>query len=180
MGFSQLWFGNAELIRLKVCGVSGWRSLIKWAPGWKESFFIVFQSEKRCPRGLHLPSSYQITTHLTLTSSPRIHYLIRLTSPCILPLTSFLLDLSELLFAPADNPSHHAKRAQTQRHTNTPSQTLLDVSIISLGIDCSAVSKEQERERRGKKERDRTGEQKGKCSCEGYAAAAASVWDYRA
>lgn len=58
-----------------------------------------------------------------------------------------------LLSAPADNPSHHAKTHVAHKQRPTPNPPIhkihLHISIISAGIDCSAVSRKGETEIRG-------------------------------
>lgn len=85
-----------------------------------------------------------------------------------------------LLSAPADNPSHHAKTHVAHKQRPTPNPPIhkihLHISIISAGIDCSAVSRKGETEIRGEGGKI-TGGVKSMYSQEEHAMAAASVWN---
>lgn len=90
--------------------------------------------------------SKRSSSHLALTLSPRILYLIHLMSPCIL-LTQ-ISSLTSKFSSPectCKQSISSCKNIHTLAHTHTQQQTLLDNSIILLGIDWLAVSRKGEK-----------------------------------
>lgn len=163
MRFHSSGSGAESSLGLKV-GRGVW--LKKWAPCWKESFFMEYRTVPTC---LSSPIKARLL-------SPRLLQFTIWSITCLLasysrksppwPPTSFLLS------APANNPSHHAKT-----HTNTPPKTLLVILIILQQEQTLAMSR---KERDGYVwQRERKEENPGSRKEEYAMAAAASVWDYR-
>lgn len=111
-----------------------------------EGIIFQFSVWRQCPLAFHLPpikaELLSPRSHLPLTSSRKIHYLIHLVSPCI------LLSQISSMTSNFSSPERTCKQSNSSRkkHTNVckhSPQTLLDTSIISLGIDCWAVSRKE-------------------------------------
>lgn len=139
--------------------------------------FAVFRAET-VPTLLPSPCS----SHLALTLSPSIHYLIHLLSPCIL--LSQISSLTSQFLSPERTckqsiSSCKNTRAHKQRHNPTIPQTHLHISIISAGnrlLGCV----EEGRDGNTWRGRKNNWGVKSMYSQEEHSTAAASVWNYSA
>lgn len=160
----------------------GWRESDGTFPPYLKEWFSQSLGQKRCPLSFHLPAIEASSSHLALTLSPSIHYLIHLLSPCIL--LSQISSLTSQFLSPERTckqsiSSCKNTRAHKQRPNPTIPQTHLHVSIISAGnrlLGCV----EEGRDGNTWRGRKNNWGVKSMYSQEEHSTAAASVWNYSA